>query len=391
MRNGWWLGVVMVVSLASSVAVGQSGPRMVDESELFVRLWSSSPETGYVVRVDATVYGVGSNQDAVRVDVIQRGRTIATRRCSLSLRGSVGRLECEVGGDAPLTASGDLTVDLVYVDDVAESTETIRTLQLRVNAYPYWVSGDGSRQIMGRSWQIDGSDQLGTAFVYMQNSSLAQTEANQPQHISFYTSFSGAYSSGSAPVLRCTVNGATRIPDLNASWSPISDYEVQERTSQTADIRTIRWYRARIETYEIFWGRRIPSAVAGLDTTGLQFLGDNPGQWSCDFRQSGRVLRTFRFVVDADGRIAPHTEEAGPGAMRLIPGLHLVDVRLPHPNPIDAVVDPAAIRRASQYGRPWSNPDGVREMLGALPPASGSVAPSRAAGGSAGVRGRRGR
>ncbi len=377
-----------------STAGAQARPRMLDESELYLRLWTPSPEGGYVVRLDATVYGITSDQDAIRLDVKQGTRTIATTRCRYSARdGDAGQLRnCETDSGAPLTATGDLRIDVVYLDDVAETSEVLRTLNVTVNAYPYWVRNDGSRQIMGARYQIDGSDQLGTAFVYQENASLTQTEAHEPQAIYFYTTFSGSFSGGGSPVFRCTVNGE-RIPDRRTSWSSFAEYDVEERVSPTADTRRVGWYRARIHVQDLWWGTRIPlpASGSGYNTAETQFLGDHPGLWSCDFRRDGQVLRTFRFTADAQGRIAPHAEETSASPLRLLSSVHLVDVRIPNPSPIDAAVDPAAIRRASQYGRAWSAPDAVREMLAALPPASGSVAPTRVGGGGGGGRGRRGR
>lgn len=385
-----WCGALALAAASSGalVAEAQTAPvRMVDETELYVRLWTPSPEGGYQVRVDSIVYGVGSDQDAIRLDVRQGSRALTSVRCPFDARDEdAGRLRCETSSDTRLTATGDITVDMVYVDDVAESTEVIRTLNLRVNAYPYWVRSDGSRQIMGSMYQIDGSDQLGTAFAYMEHPSLQQTEANESQRITFYTSFSGSYSGRSA-ALRCMVDGQ-RIPDRRVSWSSYADYGADERLDPTSDTRHVGWYRSRIQIEDLWWGPRIPlpASGSGYNTAETQFLGEHPGLWSCDLRSEGNVLRTFRFQVDAAGRVAAHAEESGAGAMRVLPGLHLIDVRLPTPNAIDAAVDPAAIRRASQYGRAWTSGAAVAEMLGALPAASGSSAPTATRGGGGGGR-----
>ena len=362
--------------------------RMFDETELYVRLWTQNPESGgYVFRLNGVVYNVGSQQDAIRVDLKQRGRVFSTVRCPfVEMDGDAGRIECESPGG--LTATGDVAVDLVYVDDQTESTEVIRSMNLRVNAYPYWVRTDGRRQIMGTQYQIDGSDLLGSVFAYMEHPSLVQTATDQPQQMSFYAGFSGFFDGGEVnPVLRCTAGGQ-RIPDREVSWSARQEYDTSEWTSPTGEIRRIGWYRARISVQSLWWGTRLPmpESGSGYDPTNLVFLGEHPGEWSCDLRQAGRVYRTFRFTVDARGRVVTHAEHQGPSGMRVIPGLTLIDVRFPSPPPIDQAFDPAAIRRGSQYGRPWSAADAVRDMLAGLPAANGSSAPSGGGGG-----GRRGR
>jgi hypothetical protein len=363
------LGSGLVAPHASAQSV-----RMVDESELFVRLWTPSPDGGYVVRVDAVVYGLGSHQDAIRLDVKQGSRTLSSTRCAFdAFDGDAGQLECESEG-APLTATGDVTIDLVFMDDTAETTEVIRTLALRVNAYPYWMRTEGRRQVMGARYQIDGSDQLGTAFAYMSHPSLQQTVPDETQRIVFYSTFSGR-PEGNAVVMRCSAGGQ-RLPDIRADFATFAELEVDEWTQPQAEIRHVGWYRARIAVENLWWGTRLERVDSGYDTTQITFLGDHPGLWSCDLRSEGAVLRTFRFTADAAGRIVPHPEQTGPSALRLVPGTSLIDVRLPTPNPIDVAVDPAAIRRGAQYGRPWGDPGSVREMLDALPPASGSSAPT---------------
>jgi hypothetical protein len=366
--------VLVLGAHGSALAQDASVPtRALDESGLHVYLWSSSPETGYVVRASTGIHGVTGANDAIRVDVKQRDRTLATRRCPIQrTSGAWGRFECEVGSDAPLTATGELTIEIHYVDDVAETTALLRTLAVNVVAYPYWVRSEGRRQIMGNSYQIDGSDLLGTAFAYMVDPGSDMTSLDGRTHdVQFYASFSGQFTWRSV-MLRCDTADGVRI-DRRLSIESISDSSATERLSPTAELRTVGWYRAKLESIDLWWGRPFP-LPDGVD---IVFLGEHPGLWSCAVRSEGQVLRTFRFVVGDDGRIVPHAEETGAGAMRMIPGLHLVDVRLPSPSPMDAAIDPAAIRRASQYGRPWSSPEGVREMLGALPPASGSIAPSR--------------
>ncbi|MEI8257574.1 MAG: hypothetical protein WCJ30_18015, partial [Deltaproteobacteria bacterium] len=142
-------------------------------------------------------------------------------------------------------------------------------------------------------------------------------------------------------------------------------------------------------TQTLWWRPRVPfpASHSGYNTTNTTFLGEHPGLWSCDLRVDGNTLRTFRFTVTPDGMVVPHAEQQGPTGMRLLNGVSMVDVRLPNPDTFDAVVNPAAIRAGSQYGRRWANPDAVREMLGALPPAVGSSDPSRS--GAAPAAGRR--
>ncbi len=382
-----WLGPA-----GGSRAHAQSAPsaprRAIDETELYVRLFNPDPEGGYEVMVDAIVYGVTSGEDAIRVDVEQGTRTLVSTRCRFDERdGDAGRLSCRTDEGHRLTATGAVTVELVYLDDVAETSTTLRTLHLNVRSYPYWVRDDDrGRHVMGAMYQLDGSDLLGTAFAWMEHPYLVQSDTNASQRVSFYTGFSGTYA-GLDGVLRCRV-GDVRVPDLEISTRDYADFGADERLSPTSDIRHVGWYRSRFQIEHLWWGRRLPmpASGSGYDPTNLVFLGEHPGTWSCDVRSNGAVVRTFRFEVDADGRIVAHAIEAAQGAPAMIGGLHLVDVRIPSPSPRDVAVDPAAIRAGWQYGTPWLVPASVAEMLGALPPVQGSSAPTARGRGASGRR-----
>ncbi len=389
----------LVTSIARPAGAQQTAPgaapvRMVDETELNVQLWTPSPSGGYVFRIRGTVYGVGSNQDALRITVKQGDRTLVEARCPLNNFDSdthAAALRCETASDHLLTATGDVSVELVYDDDNTSTRELIRTLNLHVNRYPYWTGNQGNRPVIGGRYQISGDDLLGTAFVYRNSPSVHQTEAHAEQNVSFYTAFSGFYNAGSVQTLRCSVDGQRLQGDIRGSLRSYADFNVDEWTAQNAEQRHLGWYRARFNAQNLWWGPRVPfpSNHSGYNTANTTFLGEHPGQWSCELRVDGNTLRTFLFTVTPDGVVAPHAEQQGLTGMRLLNGVSIVDVRLPNPDAVDAIVNPAAIRAASQYGRPWANPDAVREMLGALPPAVGSSDASRPGAAAGGRRGHR--
>lgn len=385
------LTLLLAGALALPAASAEAQARhFFDETELDVHLWNPDPEGGYVLDVNGVFYGVGSSQDAIRVDVRAGSRSLVSTRCGFeAIDGDAGLLRCRTDEGHRLTQTGTVTVDLVFVDDVAETTTTVRTMSLNVRSYPYWVRNDDrGRPIMGAMYQIDGSDLLGSAFAYMTNPSLRQSEALEPQVMQLFTAFSGSYD-GYDAVLRCRV-GDVRVPDREISTRNYADFGVDERLDPTSDTRHVGWYRTRYEMQNLWWGTRIPlpSTGTGYDTTNVVFLGDHPGHWSCDVRSSGSVLRTFGFDVDAQGFVVAHGVEAAPGFPGMLNGLHVVDVRIPSPSPRDAAFDPAPIRAGFQYGTPWGAPAAVAEMLAALPAAMGTSAPTGGRGGRGG-RGRR--
>lgn len=386
MRNGSLAGLTTAALLWSIVS--SASAQQIDEATLHVRLFNPDAEGGYVVRVGADVHGLAGAHDMLRVDVKQGGRTLASSTCSPNEIGPTrARFECSTESAPRLTATGRVTIDLVYLDDARESARVLRTVDADVRGYPFWVRDEGSRHVVGTMYQLDGSTLLGTAFATMEHPELSQTTAEETQRVRLYTAFAGTYE-GFDSTLRCRV-GDERIPDIEVSTLAFGEIEVDEWTSPSAERRRIGWYRARLEMNGLWWGRHIPGASAGFSGEPV-FLGDHPGLWSCDMRSEGAVLRTFRFRVDADGRIAPHAAEADPALPRLLPGEHLVDVRIPGASPRDAYLEPASIRAGYLYGVPWPSVPAIAEMLAALPPARGSSAPSARAGGG-GASSRRGR
>ena len=377
MRNGWLtsLGVAAAVWSGAQSASAQA----FSEATLQVRLFNPDAEGGYRVRVNGEFFGLANPHDRVRVSVKQGSRVLATQLCTVDDRnGSYAHLACDTDQAARITATGAVTIELAYENDMDDTTTVVRTVNANVRGYPYWVRDDGARHVMGTMYQLDASSLVGSAFAYMSN-------RDDTPRVQLFTAFAGTYE-GFDSTLRCRV-GEERIPDIEVSTLAFGEVEVDEWTSPSADRRHVAWYRARLEMNGLWWGPSVPGASAGWSGPPV-FLGDHPGLWSCDMRSEGVVLRTFRFEVDGQGQIVAHPVESGPGMPRLIERLHVVDVRFPASNPRDAFFEPAAIRASYQYGVPWPVPAAVSEMLAALPAANGSSAPSAAAGGGARRRGR---
>ncbi|MBX7194126.1 MAG: hypothetical protein K1X94_18880 [Sandaracinaceae bacterium] len=374
MRQRWItsLGVAAMVWSGAEAASAQA----FSEASLQVRLFNPDAEGGYQVRVNGEFFGLANPNDRVRLTVKQGQRTLATQLCTIDDRnGTYAHLSCDTDQAPRMTATGAVSIELAYEDDMQETTTVVRTVNANVRGYPYWVHD----RVVGTMYQLDGGSLVGSAFAYM-------SHRDDTPRVQLFTAFAGTYE-GFDSSLRCRV-GEERIPDIEVSTLAFGEIEVDEWTSQEADRRHVAWYRARLEMNGLWWGPNVPGASAGWSGPPV-FLGDHPGLWSCDMRSEGVVLRTFRFQVDAQGQIVAHAAETAPGMPRMIDGLHMVDVRFPATNPRDAFFDPAAIRAGYQYGIPWSSPAAVAEMLGALPAAAGSSAPTGRGGGGGGARRRR--
>ena len=387
MRNGVMAmaKVVAVAPLACAAVMSSATAaeaQTLNEATLYVRLHTPDPESGgYAVRLDAEVRDIASRQDRLRIDVKQGARTVVSQVCAPNelARTSAG-FQCTTADSGLITTTGAVTIEVQYMNDVAETTTLLRSMNVNVRGYPYWVHDDDrGRPVIGTTYQIDAGSLVGTAFAYMR-------EDDDRRPLQLFTAFAGTYE-GFDSTLRCRV-GDQRIPDVEVSTSAFAEVQVEEWTSQQAERRRIAWYRARLEMNGLWWGPHVEGASAGWSGAPV-FLGDHPGLWSCDMRSDGAVLRTFNFMVDAQGNVVPHGLEASPAMPRMIERLHVVDVRFPATSPRDAFFDPVAIRASFQYGTPWADPSAVSEMLAALPPANGSSAPTARGGAAAGRRARR--
>ncbi len=375
------LAAIATTALVQRTAHAQSTPanapvvRVLDETETYLRLWTPQPSGGYEVRLNTIVYGVTGRADATRMDIKQGGRVLLSQRCAFGDRdGTAARLACETPDSNLLSATGELTIELHYIDDENDRTELLRTFVVQARRYPDWIRGDGRRITeWGGRYQLLMHDAIGTAWVWHENPGSRQTEALEPQHLRFFTAFAGNAdrTRGSVYSLRCTVNG-TRIPDVALERGAINDLtEVSERPNMQ-DTRTVRWYRTNFTAQTLWWGRRvnIPANGTGYNTANHTFLGEHQGAWSCDVRMDGQVLRTFIFSVGADGKVAQHAEQTGAQSYRQLGGLSLIDARIPNPSPGDEYIDPAAIRASFQFGQPRRQAAGSAAALTSLPAAA---------------------
>jgi hypothetical protein len=85
------------------------------------------------------------------------------------------------------------------------------------------------------------------------------------------------------------------------------------------------------------------------------FMATYPGQWECKITIDGKLARTVRFLVDANGQVPPHPEQTGPGA--LVSGdplTRFADVELAVE--YDREAARARLGGTAFFGRPWKSP-----------------------------------
>ena len=346
------------------LASEQTPPKFIDVTNLAVD--GAGSDAGYRPRINTTVYGVTSDADAVRFDVMQNGKTLFSQRCPLEVsQKEKGKaiVQCVFDGK-PLTAAGELTARLVYIDDKAEAEYLLRDFKLKVETYTF---------VGRKSYQVAQDDNLGQAYIWQRQTGDRYTDYQ------LYGYFWAATDQSFRGKLRCSVGG-TKLDDIDVG-TDTGKVVVEALDNASGEERRLKWTQMKLMFDRILFGTRDEYAkhrnmpVAELKDS--RFLGDNPGDWTCDLRKDGAVVRTFRFQVNDQGRIAPHPAQSAPGAPMLRPDVVMIDVRLPGKNTYDLRVRGNAIKAAMAYGMPWPKDDSVKEMLAAAPADSGFPDPGK--------------
>lgn len=340
-------------------------PRFIDEpmTELFLlnRLG------GYVFTIRSTFHGPSSDSDALRIDLVHEGKTIASQRCPLgsTLRKTGIPFQCDYEGK-PVKAVGELTANLIYIDDQAEKDYLLRQFHVTVGLFP-WMKE--------RHYQILQDDMLGTAFLTHQTESpIYEGQGDHELVFQYWTTARHR----EAPVLRCTVDGK-RIPDERTSGVGVGG-PIEVDMLAGKEKRVYSWSSSGFTPSRLLWGTfEEVKETRGWSTwdhakanaEGYHFLADHPGSWTCDARVEGQAIRQFTFQVNEKGRVLPSAAQSAPGFPLLPPGVVHVEMRIPAKGHGETRFRPQAIRKSMRYGMPWPVHPAFEAFKKSLPPASG--------------------
>lgn len=374
------LWALMTLCLATPLGARAQAPaRHVDDSSIAVSLFTTidaNQSTGYRFRVDLRVYGEGlTAHDAVRIEWMQGGRSLATLRCLVSFDDTlpgVGLIRQDTCRwmDGVLTAVGDVQIALTYQDDSTDTTIPLRTLEARVGRFWDWSGMSGSRPTHNVRYQLLGDDLLTAATVELRAPSGQDTYGRVWLH--FWAATRSEQWTYQDAQVRCSVDGQ-RLPELSGNIrSSTAQLTVEDR--QFVDgvhEETVAYNWMRFWAAPMLWhGQR----GFGLDPNAI-FLGEHPGQWACQIRSAGEVVRELRFVVGPDGNIVRHAEQLDPAGVWLPPQVFLADVRFPSPNRFDFSFQPQILRERGFWGHRWAQPAAFAEQFAAMPPAAGRSEP----------------
>jgi hypothetical protein len=344
------------------MASQQSPPWFVDETDLELSLLDRVG--GYVFHLETRIFGPISPSDAARVDFMQGGKVLGSQRCPLDrkFRGDSASLNCDYEGN-PIKAVGQVTANLIYIDDQAEKEYLIRQFNVTVAVFPW---------MQDKHYQIFHDDMLGVAYVWH---AVTRDSDNHKIQFQFWTA--GGFKE--RPHLRCSVNGR-KEPDFQA-YHVTSVGNVSEDALISGKQLTYSWGPQIVIPDRLLWGTREEVMEARnwndkefkrlTSEGGYRLLADMAGDWSCDLRHQGSVIRQFSFQVNDRGRILQSAAQSAPGFPRLVTGVAHVDMRLPAKNSFDTRVRPGAIAKSMPYGMPWPKHPMIDAFRQSLPPASG--------------------
>lgn len=337
----------LIVSIAGGVAAAAplppdklDIPLFVDESVGSIGLRNHDDTYGFEAR--GQMWGVRSPSDQLRLEWRQRGKLLATASCRLTMhRGDDPSAGYECRHDDGLKAAGPVEANLIFKDERDDKEYLVRTFKVDVK---HFAKG---------TWQITSDDLLADAW--------ARHVTAEPHASSVYFRFWMTGRLPASAMLRCTANGSP-VPDVPVTLIPRGGFAADIIPTKGAR-QTWTWSLVELQTDRLHHGTKRNPQPEDV------FLIDNPGNWICQLRESGRNLRTLLFAVDDQGMVASHPLQGAAGMPRLWPGVALIDVRIPREAGIDQRIKPAALAKSHLFGLPWPKHPAIKERLAALPPA----------------------
>lgn len=326
-------------------------PLYIDESSPHFDAYAH--DGGYGAHVNFDLYGAGAVTDGVRVEWKQgNGKPVLTTKCTVNQEAGRYPVACETNQDV-LKLAGAVTADVVYIDDASDKQYLVRSFKLNV---AHWTD-----QGTHPNFQFLPDDAMGIAYAW--------NDPDGYRNDVRFSFWSTNKLEGSATTFRCKVGGK-QLDDFKMSLGSDRTGGVDVDVLPKSGARlTIHYKHPALDVEEMKWGTR--AAYKGnLTKDKLRFLGDNPGDWTCDARVEGTVIRQFAFAVGADGLIQSAAIQSGKNPLHVPPGTVVVAMTIP--KGIEEHFRPAAVKGSAGYGAPWPDHPDVKKWLAALPPQVGA-------------------
>ncbi len=337
-------------------------PVFLDETGTWVTLATS--RDAYGIRARLRVAGSGGKHDRLRVEWKQGGKVLATLKCENDGSGNEENkawgVVC-VHDDRNVTALGAIDADVIFTDDETGTDYLVRTLH--VTAKKWTEIGKD------RMWQIVPDDLLGGAWARVHN-----RDGEHPQFVFWIERHQPSVNTS----MRCTVDGK-KIEDIDADLENEdlnSGHEIQaDHVQASGPHQDYHWTHVSLEPKAVFTGTKAGAKDKGYvgNVDGGFFLADHAGKWECKVRDTsdGKTFRELTFNVDATGYITSDEMNTGKGAIPTVPGVVMVDMRIPKDSKFDERIRPEAMKKSFGFGIPWPDHPKVKQLHASFPAASG--------------------
>jgi hypothetical protein len=327
-----------------------------DVPALWVHVVSRGDE-GYEGRAFLRIGGATSKGDRMRIEWRSAGKVLAVGPCNTSWERDEQTLAGACALDKNVRATGPIEVAVVYTDDQQDQDYLVATLKTEVRAW----KGIGKTQ----SWGIVPDDLLAVAFVRHWDGA----SATRAPLIQFWSTSSSLHGKAA---LRCSVGGK-KLPDLEAHLDT-ANHGTDQATIESSFTTATMSRTYTFQHYELDPGFRYGPKTKkdeALSPDRARFAVDTPGAWECVLRKDGKQVRQFLFTVDDKGMIQDSEMQRGGRALKTLPGVALIDMKIPADNGVEQRIRPEALRRSIGFGLPWPDHPRAREIQATFPPASG--------------------
>lgn len=369
-------------------------------------------DVGWELVAEHRMYGRASARSQFKMVIKKGDQTLGETRCEVTLANHHERTtngapyfftsSCRDRSQR-IRETGDITVEVYFVDDDTDAEHLLRTHVIHVltatrvrgtgdpDSPHHYVSRNGevlSTILYLQPMEIDG---------YLEPGANGRCGNCNRVHLLFNAHPDrDHWSISSSTHMRCSVDG-TRIPiedDQVTGRQTRMNYVVHStgrgRRQTEGEVVDVGFRQFRLELPITFERQASTEPVHGNQRDPLQVnerhavLGRHPGQWECQWRDGSTVLRTFRWTVQPNGRIAPHAEQGA--GLTLGPNTFLVDTVLPQPASVyDTRLSREAVVQRAFNGRGWRTEAGralanaVQDHGDAAPPQPQPPEPERPA------------
>jgi len=367
-------------------------------------------DAGWGLQADFRVFVDASPRSAFRFVVKQGERSLGEVTCE----GTRSQLNPEYANGPPafsvfrcydraqrIRETGDLTVEVWFVDDDTDAATLLRSHRIRVLTATR-VRGNG--QPDAPHHYVDRNGEVLTSILMPQHSEarpyMGDLGRDRIQGFSGFNALTilinthpteAQRSIPSNSHLRCTVDGnRIQIPRDQVTGVELRTVRV---THTHTEGRRDRGEYEDVNFRQYLLTLPLTFRSASFTPTFRRFraveqrdadrayLEDHPGLWECQWRLEREVLRTFRFRVGTDGRLVAHAEQGA--GLSLGPNAYFVETVVPAAGgPFDSRVHRATVEQFAFLGRGFLTPEGralsatLSDVGNASPPQPRAAAPA---------------